>query len=476
MKLKSALLMIFSRVMALLALQLPVIASTAEVGELLSSEHDLSQPLVITSSAKWKPYSYINKQGEPAGILVDYWKVVAEQSGFDVEFKLVSWNESLELVKHGQADVHAGLIQSPERDLFLDFGPEIMAIETHVFLDQHLLGTDFDKIFSGEVDIKVGVVLGGYEAYYAAQYLPKLNLVYFATNEDMLYAASSAKLEGFISDYQVANLFMFTENSQKKYVPVKFLYSEPLRFGVKEGNDVLWQKLANATDKVSDASKMQLFSRWIYMETVYPKYFIPIIISVALMVLCIYILMLRRAVIHKTIDLERANHLLEKLAQTDELTKISNRRHFQSKIAELQGTPVPFTLLVFDIDNFKLINDQFGHEVGDQAIVHVVRHVQRKLSNNDFIARLGGEEFAIILTLYTFEEVKLKAQYICQSVYENPMRVANDTITLSISLGGAYYDLVPDKVSLTVADSLMYQAKSAGKNRAVVVKVDQCAD
>lgn len=245
---------------------------------------------------------------------------------------------------------------------------------------------------------------------------------------------------------------------------------------MKEGNDVLWQKLANATDKVSDASKMQLFSRWIYMETVYPKYFIPIIISVALMVLCIYILMLRRAVIHKTIDLERANHLLEKLAQTDELTKISNRRHFQSKIAELQGTPVPFTLLVFDIDNFKLINDQFGHEVGDQAIVHVVRHVQRKLSNNDFIARLGGEEFAIILTLYTFEEVKLKAQYICQSVYENPMRVANDTITLSISLGGAYYDLVPDKVSLTVADSLMYQAKSAGKNRAVVVKVDQCAD
>ncbi|WP_459577435.1 type 2 periplasmic-binding domain-containing protein, partial [Escherichia coli] len=80
----------------------------------------------------------------------------------------------LELVKHGQADVHAGLIQSPERDLFLDFGPEIMAIETHVFLDQHLLGTDFDKIFSGEIDIKVGVVLGGYEAYYAAQYLPKL--------------------------------------------------------------------------------------------------------------------------------------------------------------------------------------------------------------------------------------------------------------------------------------------------------------
>lgn len=66
MKLKSALLIIFSRVMAVLALQLPVIASTAEVGEALSSEHDLSQPLVITSSAKWKPYSYINKQGEPA--------------------------------------------------------------------------------------------------------------------------------------------------------------------------------------------------------------------------------------------------------------------------------------------------------------------------------------------------------------------------------------------------------------------------
>lgn len=83
------------------------------------SEPFSSNRLIVANSKAWKPYSFIDESGQPAGILVDFWKAYGEANDVEIEFQLVDWQESLDRVKHNQADIHAGLLWSESRSKYL---------------------------------------------------------------------------------------------------------------------------------------------------------------------------------------------------------------------------------------------------------------------------------------------------------------------------------------------------------------------
>ncbi|WP_299022592.1 diguanylate cyclase [uncultured Photobacterium sp.] len=168
----------------------------------------------------------------------------------------------------------------------------------------------------------------------------------------------------------------------------------------------------------------------------------------------------------RTEELSAVNARLRQLADFDPLTGIANRRHFwemfAQKIEDTHGW-----LLILDIDNFKQLNDAYGHMTGDQALQHFTQCCEASLGGNDFIGRIGGEEFAIWSEAKGLSEIKALTEQIFSVLKNAPLHAVGNQIQLTASIGGT--DGYPGKVNCyAIADSMLYKAKQAGKNRAVI--------
>lgn len=194
-------------------------------------------------------------------------------------------------------------------------------------------------------------------------------------------------------------------------------------------------------------------------------------------------------ILHDITDISQANQKLEqqqqqleektaelyRMAHTDPLTGCSNRRAFSLNSDELfsdhrRGHRNYGSLLMIDIDHFKRINDTYGHDVGDLALVHLVKIMNQLIRRGDILARLGGEEFAITLLNATVQESTSIAERICETVASTPFMHETKPISMTVSIGVIYLP-EPHKFDLDRAmikgDSCLYKAKSAGRNRVI---------
>lgn len=155
---------------------------------------------------------------------------------------------------------------------------------------------------------------------------------------------------------------------------------------------------------------------------------------------------------------------LNRLARTDQLTGIANRRAFDRWLEQAcrqsskDGTPL--TLLLIDIDHFKLVNDRYGHGTGDRVLVDVAQRMQAMLSEGDFLARWGGEEF-VVLCQRDAAAGMLLGESLRQAVSHGD--TAGGQITISIGVA-AYTPALDVKRWLQLADHALYAAKAAGRN------------
>jgi diguanylate cyclase (GGDEF)-like protein len=160
---------------------------------------------------------------------------------------------------------------------------------------------------------------------------------------------------------------------------------------------------------------------------------------------------------------------LEKYANYDTLTGLPNRRFFfdtlERIVAESERTARMFALLYIDLDGFKDINDNYGHEVGDSVLNSVGNRLLEHVRETDFVARLGGDEFAIIFR--DIEEMKIAADIAgnIHSILQKPMHIGTMVCTVNSSIGIAVYpDTGKDGETLVRnADSAMYGIKRNGK-------------
>ena len=171
--------------------------------------------------------------------------------------------------------------------------------------------------------------------------------------------------------------------------------------------------------------------------------------------------------------LETANRQLREFSRQDGLTGLLNRRSFDHSLNRAEEGRVredrPFALLMIDIDRFKEVNDQYGHLVGDDALVHVARLLQTAVAAaGGQLARYGGEEFAVILPSADFATAQDLAEALRQLVEQSSLQSGGRMIPLSVSVGAAFRDLeASEPLSHLVrrADEAMYRAKQAGRNR-----------
>jgi diguanylate cyclase (GGDEF)-like protein len=167
---------------------------------------------------------------------------------------------------------------------------------------------------------------------------------------------------------------------------------------------------------------------------------------------------------------ERDDARMARLATTDDLTGLLNRRAFfaQADAARMlaQRQHQPIALLMLDIDHFKQINDRFGHATGDEALLKFSTTCGTSLREYDILGRLGGEEFALALPGTDLAGAQLAAERLRQAVMETRLLTCGNCYTMTVSIGLVVIDPQEDLPSaLARADHALYQAKRAGRNR-----------
>ncbi|SMP76532.1 PAS domain S-box-containing protein/diguanylate cyclase (GGDEF) domain-containing protein [Desulfonatronum zhilinae] len=171
---------------------------------------------------------------------------------------------------------------------------------------------------------------------------------------------------------------------------------------------------------------------------------------------------------------KKAEEKLRILSITDELTTLWNRRHFMSVIRQetqrAKRYGLPLTLLMLDIDYFKQVNDDHGHDVGDQVLREFAMSLKKHFREVDIPARLGGEEFAVLLPATGPGNAWITAERFREYVHAFPIFTANAAIHITVSIGAAGYetDVFTPEILLKRADEALYQAKNTGRNRTVV--------
>jgi two-component system cell cycle response regulator len=174
-------------------------------------------------------------------------------------------------------------------------------------------------------------------------------------------------------------------------------------------------------------------------------------------------------------SIQKANERLEYLADTDGLTGLYNHRYFrqrlESEVERARRYSLPLSCMIMDIDNFKRINDTYGHLQGDTVLRGIAATTLASVRKSDIVARYGGEEFVVIMTQTGVEGAKAQADRILRDVRETVYEGMPGSDPITVSIGLAVFDahtMNDCEALIRVADNALYAAKEGGKDRIVM--------
>ncbi len=177
-------------------------------------------------------------------------------------------------------------------------------------------------------------------------------------------------------------------------------------------------------------------------------------------------------------ELKNAETKLREMVEFDALTQVYSRQHLlelaERMFIRIKQDQTSLLCMMFDIDHFKLINDQYGHKAGDIALIAFSEIVSKNLRSNDIFGRLGGEEFLAVVPEISLEAGKTLAERIRVEVSKMPITVGADCITMTVSVGLSMYEKTTNLATLgeliELSDKALYTAKNSGRNRVCVDK------
>ncbi|MFE8069430.1 diguanylate cyclase [Marinobacteraceae bacterium S3BR75-40.1] len=185
---------------------------------------------------------------------------------------------------------------------------------------------------------------------------------------------------------------------------------------------------------------------------------------------------LENRVQERTVELTEANQELARIATTDPLTGLMNRRSFfevgARELARIQRQDGLSCVVMLDLDHFKQINDTYGHSVGDRVLVSISRIFRQELRASDLAARLGGEEFGLLLPDTSLDQARSLVERVRRQVADNEFATGDEVLSLTLSAGIAPCDRNSRGLEsvLQQADRALYEAKRNGRNRVALAE------
>lgn len=226
-----------------------------------------TKQLIVTYESNHSPLAYLDDTGQPTGYLVDYWNAFGQANDVEILFDLTTWDQTLNKVRMGEADVHGGLFQTPGRERFLDYGPTLFEMSTDVYARSDLTSEEADTL-------PVGVVRADASEEYMREKHPNRELVLFDTFQTLIQAAGDNAIDVFITDRPMALHFLRQLGLADAFRLHSELYTLPLKCAVAKGNTDTLRLLETGVDRIDEKTRESIRKRW-FIEPVHESGWFP---------------------------------------------------------------------------------------------------------------------------------------------------------------------------------------------------------
>ena len=223
--------------------------------------------VVIANCVDSVPFHYNDESGRPVGMLIDLWRLWSEKTGIEIEFKSSAWPGTLEMVRDGEADIHAGCFYSEERDKYLDYAAALRSCDTHFFFHDSIFGL---KTLHDLIGFKIGVIEKDYAVDYLNQELPEATLAEYPSNEALFDAVERGEVLVFVYDTP-ATLYYLSKKGlthRFRYHSDRPLYSSNFYAAVQEGNSMLIEEINRGMQMITAEERAEIERKWMWASDV----------------------------------------------------------------------------------------------------------------------------------------------------------------------------------------------------------------
>ena len=419
------------------------------------------------TTTTWAPFNLI-KDGKIEGLALDYWNIVADKLGMDNSCKQVNdFTKLLNLIKSKKADLTISTSETADRKKYAVFSKEYVKFPIVIVTKK---GIGF---ISGIDNIKNKTI--AVAKNYTATKLIKAkypNLHYIETDNlsQSLNLVKNSQAYATIGILPAIAYKINKENFDTLKIAGKTEFEFPVKFMVRKDYKELIPMINRVIDSIDEDTKERIYNRWISvnMQNGYSKNRVNRLILLAVVVFAIFLLWILVLVYHIQ-KRKKAELALERLANYDELTSIYNRHKIDEFLSEQMEIAKRYqrslSLIFFDIDKFKSINDTFGHKAGDKVLQEIAQVVSKNIRESDGFGRWGGEEFLIALPETDLVGASQLAEKLRREI-ENHNFPVERKVTCSFGVIEVESETNLDKAIKRV-DELLYKAKETGRNKVV---------
>lgn len=409
----------------------------------------------------WMPLEKIDN-GKHIGMTADYIAILEKHIGIPIELvKTESWGQSIAFAKARKCDIYSLAMETEERKTYMNFTKPYLSIPL-------VVATRNDEFFVADLtkitNKKLGVVKGyAFGEILRAKY-PEMEIVDVSSIHDGLTQVSQGELWGFIG-----TLVTIGYEFQRNFVgelKIAGKFDEKWELGIATRNDesALLTVFDKAIAAISEKEKQDILNQWLAIR--YEKvvnygdlwqWFLGIAIVLIFFVYRFYVL-------------RKYNEKLELLSVTDKLTQVYNRVKLDEILEQqehlYQRYQQRFSVIMIDIDFFKSVNDQFGHQAGDSILIEFSNLISNNIRSTDILGRWGGEEFMIISPKTNADNSCIQAEKL-RTTIENHSFEPIGSMTASFGVAEYRKDTTSIKDLIAHADQALYLAKKQGRNQVV---------
>lgn len=430
----------------------------------------------------WYPMDFVDEDGRHAGIAADY--LVQLSSILGVSFQPATeldWNTAMRKLEQRELDMFAMAAATPDRLRYASF------TSPYIRSPMVIVTTTAQDYIDGPMGLR-GKEIGVVQGYASHEWLesnhPELALHLFDTTIEGLEAVATGEVFAFVDNLASVSFLIKQQGLSNLKVSGQMPIAFDLAMGVRSDWPLLLSILQKGLDAISTEDRAEIYERWIRLEfesRLDLSKVAPYFAALLFILLLVTLEMLRVHGLHRKLRetnqqlreaeqrLLQQNQELELLSITDKLTGVYNRLklddalHEQYNLASRYSRPV--SIVLFDLDYFKQVNDTYGHQIGDLVLIRFAEMVKQMVRKNDLFGRWGGEEFMLICPETSVEDATAIAEKIRLKLEQEPF----DKLTRQTISGGVAQLQSKQSLSawITHCDALLYQAKSQGRNRIV---------
>lgn len=414
--------------------------------------------ITLCAYTRWMPYEGI-EDNRYQGLIADYMTLLSQQLNVSLTIMPTdSWAHTLNMIRSGLCDLAPAAMATPKGGRYLAFSTPYLSMPAVVAVHDR---SQYNETSSELADKRLAVRADSAFLEILHSRYPNATILPVNTVSEGLKRVGTQDVFGFIDAPASISYTM-----QAEHILGITLYDTlndqwDISIAVRRDNQLLLDVFNRSIENLSPREHKDIANQWLNINYAYNVDYTHVWLMVAIFVILIILLAYRYKMISDY------NIRLEFMAQHDALTHAYNRNKLyeclNNELSLYQRYNRHFSVIFFDIDDFKLINDNFGHNEGDRALTQIVELVTQAIRHTDRLGRWGGEEFLIVLPEARLDTATLIAEKLRQTIISYDFCFENSHVTCSFGIAEVQDgDTIESLIHR--ADNALYLAKSEGKN------------